>query len=268
MFWYNGQLVEKDELTLSIHHPSLLYGAMVFTTLRVYGRSLEHPLTHWAAHCDRLDRSLQVFGWPSPNWTEIRQGVERLLPHYPVIRVAIFPDATEWIIGRALPQDLAGRQQKGSIGWVAQDDLFERSLSHHKTANYLGAWLALNRAQHFGANEAILVDRQGSWLETSTGNLWGWKKGCWYTPELKDGLLPGIARSNLLSWLEQQQISVRQNHWTTQFIQDLDVVAYSNSVIEVVPFAQIWHQGVKWVLSPTHPVLEQLRGYYQLSVTS
>lgn len=177
MFWYNGQLIEKDELTLSIHHPSLLYGAMVFTTLRVYEQSLEHSLTQWQGHCDRLSQSLQVFGWPSPDWTQIRQEVEILLSSYPVIRIAIFPDGTEWITGRILPYDLSERQEKGIIGWVAQDRIFERSLSHHKTANYLGAWLASNRAQHFGAKEAILVDAQGSWLETSTGNLWGWKKG-------------------------------------------------------------------------------------------
>jgi 4-amino-4-deoxychorismate lyase len=263
MFWYDGQLIEKDELTLSIHHPSLLYGAMVFTTLRVYEQSLEHPLTHWQDHCDRLHHSLQVFGWPLPKWTQIHQEVETLVPNYPVIRIAIFPDGTEWIIGRTLPNDLSARQQKGIIGWVAQDQLFERSLSHHKTANYLGAWLASNRAQHFGAKEAILVDTEGSWLETSTGNLWGWTKGCWYTPDLKEGILPGIARSHLLDWLKLQNISVQQNQWTSQFIQDLDVVAYSNSVMEVVPFAQIWDQGVKWVYSPTHSVLEQLRSYFQ-----
>lgn len=265
MFWYDGQLIEKDELTLSIDHPSLLYGAMVFTTLRIYGQTLDHSLTHWQNHCDRLRHSLQVFGWSSPSWNQIRTEVETLLSHYPVIRIAIFPNGAEWIIGRTLPNDLARRQQQGIIAWVAQDPLFERSLSSHKTANYLGAWLATNRAQHFGAKEAILVDDEGEWLETGTGNLWGWKKGCWYTPDLKEGLLPGIARSNLLNWLNLQKLSVEENTWTSSFIQDLEVVAYSNSVMEIVPFAQIWDKGAKRVYTPTHSVLEQLRSYYSVN---
>ena len=47
----------------------------------------------------------------------------------------------------------------------------------HKTGNYLACWLAKNAgAKKVGAQEAILTSDQGEWLETSTGNLWGWKR--------------------------------------------------------------------------------------------
>jgi branched-subunit amino acid aminotransferase/4-amino-4-deoxychorismate lyase len=73
-YWYAGQLVAGDTLTLSINDPGLLFGATVFTTLRIYENDLDHPWTAWASHCQRLTRSLQAFHWPEPDWARVRQG--------------------------------------------------------------------------------------------------------------------------------------------------------------------------------------------------
>ncbi|MEW6498638.1 MAG: 4-amino-4-deoxychorismate lyase, partial [Cyanobacteriota bacterium] len=113
MFWYNGQLMDGSTLELAIDDPGLLYGATVFTTLRVYQQSLNHPLTHWQRHCSRLLSSLQTFGWQLPDWQRLREGAEVLSTSYPVLRITIFPDGREWITGRFLPPDLGQRQQQG-----------------------------------------------------------------------------------------------------------------------------------------------------------
>lgn len=262
MFWYNGQPIHGKTLCLNITDPGLIYGATVFTTLRVYHHSLDHPLTHWHSHCDRLRHSLQIFGWQLPDWQRIRQGAELLLSDYPVLRIVVFADGREWITGRSLPSDLEERQQQGIKGWVVEDMLFQRSLADHKTGNYLSAWLALQKAQQLGAQEAILIDSEGNWLETSTGNLWGWKQGCWWTPALFGNILPGIVRSHLLSGLQSQDIPVQENQWTDDFIQDLEMIAYSNSVVEIVPFSSIVSQTRQLTFNPSHPALEQLQKFF------
>jgi 4-amino-4-deoxychorismate lyase len=239
MFWYEGNLVNKNSLELEINEPGLLYGATVFTTMRVYGQSLHHPLTHWQAHCDRLKFSINAFGWQQPDWQKLKQGAKLLLTTFPVLRMAVFPDGRELITGRDLPSDLTQRQQKGIVVWVALDRLYCRDLAAHKTGNYLGSYLALQKARQLGAQEAILVDSQGNWLETTTGNLWGWWNGCWYTPALEGGILPGIVRSQLLIWLQSQNISVRENLWTPEFVRNLQAIAYSNCVVEIVPIHTI-----------------------------
>ncbi|MGL4502759.1 MAG: aminotransferase class IV, partial [Planktothrix sp.] len=61
MFFYNGNLQDSTTLELSITDPALLYGATVFTTLRVYEQSLDSPLTAWQQHCQRLKSSLEPF---------------------------------------------------------------------------------------------------------------------------------------------------------------------------------------------------------------
>ncbi len=74
MYWYNGELIEDERISLGIDDIGLLYGATLFTTLRIYQQSLEHPLTHWQEHLKRLHSSLQVFHWPDPDW---RRSVRR-----------------------------------------------------------------------------------------------------------------------------------------------------------------------------------------------
>ncbi|MDJ0689750.1 MAG: aminotransferase class IV [Xenococcaceae cyanobacterium MO_188.B32] len=239
MYWYEGRLIEQNQLELNINDPGLLYGTTVFSTMRVYDRSLTHSLTNWQAHCHRLKNSIKAFNWQQPDWQRLKKGAETLSSHFPVLRLVVFADGREWITGRNLPPDLPERQQQGITAWVANDTLFRRDLAAYKTGNYLGAYLALQKAHQLGAKEAILIDTNGNWLETSTGNLWGWKDGCWYTPSLEVGILPGIVRANILNWLKSKCIPVRENVWTPDFVRGLKSIAYSNCVVEIVPIQTI-----------------------------
>lgn len=233
--WYSGKLIKTGIIELGINDPGLLYGATIFTTLRVYAHSLDDGRTNWEGHCDRLRNSIEKFGWQEPDWARIREGAKILQRDFPVLRITIFPDGREWIIGRDLPSDLEERQQQGIVAWLAKTGEFRRSLAEHKTGNYLTAWLALNEAKKYGAKEAILIDESGNWLETSTGNLWGWQDGRWWTPPLTAGILPGLMRKQLIDWLKSQNQIVEEELWTEELVSGMEAIAYSNSVVEVVP---------------------------------
>jgi 4-amino-4-deoxychorismate lyase len=260
MFWFAGNLIKTNKIELDCDEIGLLYGATVFTTLRVYQESLNCPLTNWQKHRDRLDNTIQKYAWQQPDWERIILGIDKLIVFFSVIRIAIFPDGRELIIGRNLPPDLQEKQQQGITAWLAEDSLYKRSLAEDKTGNYLGAILALQQAQKQGAKEAILLDDQQTWLETSTGNLWGWKDNCWWTPKVNH-ILPGIARSHLIEYLYQQNITVVENDWTPDFIIDLEVIAYSNCVVEIIPIQTIISSVSsrdRLTLSAQHPQLFKL----------
>ena len=220
MFWYDGKPIEAKQLQLNIDEPGLCYGATSFSTMRIYDRSLEHPLTRWQAHCDRLKASVTAFHWQQPNWQRLRQGAQLLSQQYPVLRMTVFADGKEWITGRNLPDDLEQRQTLGIVAWVASDPLYHRELPQYKTGNYLSAYLARNRALSLNAKEAILIDARGNWLETSTGNLWGWSDGCWYTPHLDSGILPGIARFALARSISKSEDRGRRKHLDSRIYLD------------------------------------------------
>jgi 4-amino-4-deoxychorismate lyase len=126
----------------------------------------------------------------------------------------------------------------------------------------------MQQAQQMGAKEAILVDGTGHWLETSTGNLWGWKDGCWWTPPLESGILPGVARSHLISWLKEQGATVQQVPWDSQLVKDFEAIAYTNSVVEVVPIHSVLNSFERLTYESFHASLEQLRSLFQVGVVN
>jgi 4-amino-4-deoxychorismate lyase len=256
IFWYDGKLIYSQTLELNINDPGLLYGATVFTTLRIYNNSLDDNLTNWQAHCDRLLFSLQSFGWQQPDWRRVRQGAQILREHFPVLRITLFPDGREWITGRFLPLDLTKNQKNGIICAVASSE-FSRSLPSHKTGNYLSAWLAKTSSD---AQEAILVDAVGNWLETSTGNLLGWGDDSWYTPPLTAGILPGIWRSQLVNWLQNHQQPIHQEPWSVELVKRFRAIAYTNSVVEIIPIHTVHHPTGSLQYNPHHPSFQQIRG--------
>lgn len=183
------------------------------------------------------------------------------MAHFPVLRITVFPDGREWITGRLLPKNLIENQENGTIGFLAAPE-FYRSLPSHKTGNYLSAWLAKANAQNLDAQEVILVDIAGNWLETSTGNLWGWQNGCWWTPPVGAGILPGVVRGQLMDWLLKKQQVVRTEPWTPELVKGFEAIAYSNSVVEIIPLHTVICDSGKLEYNPHHPCFQQLRMFF------
>lgn len=177
---------------------------------------------------------------------------------FPVLRITIFPDGREWITGRKLPPDLLDKQKNGVTCVVADAELY-RSLPQHKTGNYLVPWLAKLHAQQLTAQEAILVDAGGNWLETTTGNLLGWGNGCWWTPPLANLILPGIMRMQIIKLLRNQQQPVKEEPWTVGLVKGLEAIAYTNSVVEIIPIHTVKQPSGSLQYNPNHPCFLQLK---------
>lgn len=256
MFYFDRHLKEGNYIELDIYDSTWLYGATIFTTLRVYNNSLFHPLTNWDSHRHRLKTSIEKFAWKMPDWEQIEAEATILLEHFPVLRITLFPDGKELIIGRQLPANLLEKQAFGVKGFVSIEPELQRSLPLHKTGNYLSPWLALQQAQKQGYDEAILTDLNHNWLETSTGNLWGYKDGIWFTPSLETGILPGIARKTIL---EKADFPIEINTWSEEFVQQLSSIVYSNSVVAILPFNTITMGENIIKYNVHHPCLEMLR---------
>ncbi|MEM9244992.1 MAG: aminotransferase class IV [Cyanobacteria bacterium P01_F01_bin.153] len=241
-YWYNGQPVLGDTITLSISDPGLIYGATLFTTLRVHN-SLDHPATQWAAHCDRLRNATSQLGFAAPNWDRIRAGADYIQGHYPVVRIVVFPDGTEWITGRSLPADLQDRQTQGITVWVSPPN-YQRSLPQYKSSNYLAPWLAARDGRDRNAAETILTNDDGHWLETATGNLWGYGEGQWWIPPLLSDCqtgqrLPGTGQQFLTQLLEDNGQTVTPRPWTPDWVGTLEAIAYSNSGVGLIPIRKV-----------------------------
>jgi branched-subunit amino acid aminotransferase/4-amino-4-deoxychorismate lyase len=235
-FWYGGQLQDSDRISLDPTDPALIYGATHFTTLRIYHQTLHHPKTYWPQHLQRLQQTPPHF--TPPNWQSLIEGAEFLSQSHEVLRITLFPDGRELITGRSLPPDLHDRQTQGITALLLEPSQ-TRSLPQFKTGNYLAPWLALKEAQAHDCAEAIFTNAQGYWLETTTGNLWGYSNGIWYTPPLTAGILPGIQRSALIDRLQAQNQIVKEIDWSPDLITQFESIAYSNCIVELIPIHTI-----------------------------
>ncbi|MEM6253979.1 MAG: aminotransferase class IV [Cyanobacteria bacterium P01_D01_bin.156] len=256
-YWFAGRLHDQNQITINPSDPALAYGASVFTTMRVYEKNLEHPLTAWQLHRDRIANSLNTFHWPQPNWPNVIRGCQSLLQSYPVLRVMILADGNELITGRPLPENLGQQQQEGVTLWIAKGEQYRRTMPAHKTGNYLPCWLAMQAAKRHGARDAVLINSTGDWLETSTGNLWGYQDGRWATPPLSAGILPGICRTQLLKRLGHQ--FVYEQNWTLSLVKQFESLAYSNCVVEIMPVHTVLFGNIKLNYRSTHEGLSALR---------
>lgn len=159
-------------------------------------------------------------------------------------------------MGRDLPPNLAIWQQAG-VTVIIADRQLTRTLPQHKTGNYLAPWLALQQARNSNIQEAILTNDRGDWLETTTGNLWGYRDGCWYTPPLSAGILPGVMRSQILELLQQHR-KVVEIEWTQAWVKDLEAIGYSNSVIHLLPIRTAILPMGKIEYTAQHPMMKWL----------
>ncbi|TVR15504.1 MAG: 4-amino-4-deoxychorismate lyase [Phormidium sp. GEM2.Bin31] len=244
MYWYDGRICSGERIDLGVSDPGFLYGATTFTTLRVYEGGLLDPRTAWCDHLERLRGAIAALGWMAPDWRQLETGAQEMAGGFAVLRVTLFADGRALITGRELPPDLRQRQQQGIVAGLAEGPGFARGLPQWKTGNYLGPWLALQQARRWGALEAILVNERGEWLETSTGNLWGWRDGQWWTPPLSVGILPGIGRSHLLQVARQRGLEVSEQPWLPSVVRRFEGLAYSNAVVELVPIRQVLRPGL------------------------
>ncbi len=260
MYWYDGELIESETIQLPINEPALLFGATIFTTLRIYDNSLDSRLTNWEAHQQRLISSVENLNFQQPSWQNIRRGAEILINSYPILRITLFPDGREWITGRLIPDDLTRKQKNGISVTIAETEQY-RSLPFYKTGNYLAPWLAKKNALKQDTQEAILIDIARNWLETTTGNLWGWRDRCWFTPPLSTGILPGIMREKIITLLRSHQYPVQEELFTPELVQGFAALACTNCVVEILPIHQVIHPVQKLQYDPSHYSFKELRKY-------
>jgi branched-subunit amino acid aminotransferase/4-amino-4-deoxychorismate lyase len=229
-YWWTGRLHSGNTLTLSLDDPGFLYGATVFTTLRIYHQNPQHPATALEAHLKRLHIQVDALGWEAPAWEQVNLAVQTLAPSYPVLRITLFPDGRELVTGRALPPDLAQKQREGVVLLAVEGG---RSWPDLKTGNYLVSFQAFRKAEARGAQEALLM-QEGIWLETSRGNLWAWDGSQYLTPP-EEGCLAGIFRQQLLSRLIHLAIPHAVVPFTSELQHTFQAVGYGNSVVELLP---------------------------------
>ena len=108
-----------------------------------------------------------------------------------------------------------------------------------KWSNGINYILAAREAMEQGADDALMLTRDGFVSETTIANIFWKSGGNVYTPSEACDLLPGITRHLLIDFLKELGISVTQGRYTPEDFLQADTAWACNSIREWYPIRQL-----------------------------
>lgn len=261
--WLNGKLVDPAEARVSLFDHGLLYGDGVFEGIRFYqGRAFR-----LAAHLRRLRDSARaihlslpyaepalsravadvVAAYPQPEGY-LRLGVTRGIGPLGLDTVGCVQPTTFILAGElrrlAAPSstDAAGESAAtglrvilAAIRRIPADCLDPRV----KSLNYLNNILAREEARRAGADEAIMLNREGRVAEGASDNLFIVRDGCLLTPPVSDGGLKGITRGVVFELAAALGIACTEASLTAADLYSADECFLTGTAIEMAAVSDI-----------------------------
>ena len=221
-------------------------GRAAFETLRVYaGRPfrLEEHLARLAGSADRL-------GLTAPDLDALRALVADALAAAGTgdagVRIYWTPGApgagpTAIVVVSGVPDWIEPARQRGqrlvSLPFPARSTPW--LLPGTKSVSYATHVAAEAEAKRRGADDAVLVDVDGTVLEGTVTNVWWREGGVLVTPALELGILAGETRAALLALAADEGYTVETGSFPLHRLLDADEVFTSSSVREVMPVVAV-----------------------------
>ena len=247
----DGQVVDSDEARVSVFDRGFLYGDSVFEVFRTYGGV---PFGQ-REHLERLQRSATRLMIPMPVSaetlaSEVSATLEAAGEGEWYVRVLVTrgtgpltydpttaSDPLRVIIAAPVSVPPAVHYERGIavLTLYASRPTDDPRASGAKASNYLANLLAVHEAKQEGAQEALVLGRQGQILEGASSNLFIVKDGKVRTPEPQPGILVGITRAIVLDAATAQGIEVAEGEVRPQDLYDADEAFITSSIREVMP---------------------------------
>ena len=108
-----------------------------------------------------------------------------------------------------------------------------------KSGNYLNNILALLEAQEKGAEEALILNKEGYLTEATTANAFIVEGERIYTPPLAGGILEGITRAFLLEMAERDGCPVKEEHISLNRLQGAREIFITSTTKDILPITRL-----------------------------
>jgi branched-chain amino acid aminotransferase len=266
--WQQGRIVDAATATVSVLDHGLLYGDGVFEGIRFYRR---RPF-RLGAHLQRLVDSARAIGLAVPMTAlELSSAIEQLIAAFAaddgylrlVVTRGVGPMGIDpsrcqqpqvFIVASALHFISPEKRCAGAKVIIAST----RRLSADgvdpriKSLNYLNHILARMEANHCGADEAILLNREGRVAEGSADNVFVVKRNVLFTPPVTEGALDGITRAVVIELAQQLDIPLREVPLAPYDLYTADECFLTGTGAELIPVREIDARAVTHCPGPVY----------------
>lgn len=281
LIWMNGQMVPQEEARVSVLTHALHYGTSIFEGIRAYDTPQGPAIFRLPEHVERLFHSAKVLMMEIPfTPEEISEAIKQVvrengykgcyirplawmgantlgvnpLPNNPA---EVMVAAWEW--GTYLGDEAV---KKGARLITSSWARFPANVMPGKAkigGNYVNSALARIEAQLQGADEALLLDKEGFVAEGSGENIFFFKGNILYVIEHSVNLM-GITRDSVIAIARDLGYEVREVRATRDQLYMADEMFMVGTAAEVTPVSYLDHRAIGKGVAGEHTM--QLRKAY------
>lgn len=250
--WYNGSLAPAGTARIPVLDKGVQYGFGFFETLCAQnGR-----IGYLAEHLDRFGQTWDALfecSRPDLTWEDIIDQVlaaNGLQDKIAAVKImATFGDREPPPFRPGLVVTAAPYTHRlDSLGKPGLDVVIyphprQTPLADHKTMNYLYYFLAGRWAHRFGADEAVILNPDGSVSETHTANLL-LIEGNGVVRPASAHVLPGVMEKQVLAWLADHGYGIKHQRISPEHLSGADAVILTNSLMGAVAVLSVEGRSV------------------------
>ncbi|MCU6710781.1 aminodeoxychorismate lyase [Paenibacillus sp. J5C_2022] len=251
----NGTVLEADEAVISVYDHGFLYGLGLFETFRTYGG---RPYL-LSAHMERLHngcRELGIhFSMPEDaveSWVRellqengLEDGYVRLTVSAGEAELGLpaadYTEPTVLLLVKPLPPVSEEAVLRGrALRLLNTRRNTPEGNVRFKSLHYMNNILA--RRELMSCGDAVAPGTEGlmlsgdNWLaEGIVSNLFFYRDGTVYTPDIATGILPGVTRKRVMELAELEGLPVQEGFYTWEQLWGAEEIWITNSIQEVVP---------------------------------
>jgi branched-chain amino acid aminotransferase len=253
LIWFDGAILPTGNIGKSEKSRAFLYGDSVFETMRFHTGDIYFVDDHF----QRLIGGMYSIGLDTTllNPMEIYDGIRRLTSELSLqharVRMTVFrreggfymPESDRFhvlVTADELPDEGYRFNQKGlRLGLYSDIRKPVNALAGVKSGNALLYVLAARHARDQQWDDALLLNEHGRICEASSSNLFlVMPDKRVITPPQSEGILPGVFRKNLISWMQQNAFQIEEQVVLTDDLYKAGEVFLTNVT-----------GGIRWVLA-------------------
>lgn len=251
----NGQLLPKEQATVSVYDHGLLYGDGVFEGMRSYSGKV----FRLQQHLDRLWESAQAIALQIPTTKDaLAAEVNRTLHENDLKDAYIRLVVTRGSGSLGLDPNRCANPQviiiTDKIALYPEefyreglDLITAATIRNHpaalspriKSLNYLNNIMAKLEGLRAGCVEALMLNHKGEVAECTGDNIFIVKQGRLLTPPIDAGILEGITRNAVLELAQQHGIPCAEIPFTRHDIFVAEECFLTGSAAEVIPVVRL-----------------------------
>ena len=253
--WLNGELVEKEDATVSVLDHGLLYGDGVFEGIRVYNGTI----FQCQAHVERLYASAEAIRLPiAMSEQEMTDAMYETLKANGISDGYIRLLVTRGIGDLGLNPLICDR---GSVVIIADQialyppEMYESGLAvvmaeHRrispdmlppsvKSMNYLNNILANIEARDAGVGEAIMLNAEGNVAEGTGDNIFIVRDGTVTTPPVSAGILIGVTRKVTIDLCGKLGVPIEEKDFGVDELMSADEIFLTGTAAEIIAVTKV-----------------------------